>query len=107
MKAIRILFIFSTIFYLLDEVITAPTATGDIKEITRNVYAFSDFQGFPLNSMFIVTSQGVIAIEPFNSAHSRKLIAAIRTITNEPIKYLLISHNHYDHAAGGKVTKLI
>ena len=88
---------------MVNLVISAPVNDNGIKQVGKNVYAFKNNQGFVINSMFIVTSKGVIAIEPYNSLHARKFIKAIRTVTQQPIKYLLISHNHYDHARGGKV----
>jgi glyoxylase-like metal-dependent hydrolase (beta-lactamase superfamily II) len=59
-------------------------------------------------SMFIVTSDGVIATDPI--AYGRPTggadyVAEIRKVTNQPIKYLVYSHHHYDHIAGGKAFK--
>ncbi len=54
-------------------------------------------------SMFVVTMDGVIAIEPVNSNHSKGMLKAIREVTDQPIRYLLISHNHWDHANGGQI----
>jgi len=59
-------------------------------------------------SMFIVTSDGVIATDPI--AYGRPTggadyVAEIRKVTNQPIKYLIYSHHHYDHIAGGKAFK--
>ena len=84
-----------------------PAPTSFTTEITKDVYTFT--VAIPnlatFNTMFIITKQGVIVIEPFNTNHSRQALAAIREITNQPIKFLLISHNHWDHAGGGKVFK--
>jgi len=59
-------------------------------------------------SMFIVTPDGVIATDPV--AYGRPTggadyVAEIRKVTNQPIKYLIYSHHHYDHIAGGKAFK--
>ncbi len=54
-------------------------------------------------SMFVVTDEGVIAIEPVSSTHSKGLLKAIRSVTKKPIRYLLHSHNHWDHSKGGQV----
>ncbi len=69
-------------------------------KISESVYVYD--AGMYL-SMFVVTKDGVIAIEPVNSKHSKGLLAAIRSVTDQPIRYLLISHNHWDHANGGKI----
>jgi glyoxylase-like metal-dependent hydrolase (beta-lactamase superfamily II) len=59
-------------------------------------------------SMFIVTNDGVIATDPI--AYGRPTggadyVAEIRKVTSQPIKYLIYSHHHYDHIAGGKAFK--
>lgn len=59
-------------------------------------------------SMFIVTDGGVIATDPI--AYGRPTggadyVAEIRKVTDKPIRYLIYSHHHYDHIAGGKAFK--
>jgi glyoxylase-like metal-dependent hydrolase (beta-lactamase superfamily II) len=59
-------------------------------------------------SVFIVTSDGVIATDPIAYARptgGADYVAEIRKVTNQPIKYLIYSHHHYDHIAGGKAFK--
>ncbi len=83
--------------------VTSQTLPDNVAKIDENVYSYSlDGEYF---SMFIVTTDGVIAIESINSMHAKGMIAAIRQITEKPIKYLLHSHNHWDHASGGQVFK--
>src|SRR3984893_15303592 len=70
---------------------------------TDNVYVFrySNHQ-----SMFVVTSQGVIATDPISYLRPAKpYIDAIRAVTDKPIKYVIYSHHHYDHIAGGQPFK--
>ncbi|MCY4132622.1 MAG: MBL fold metallo-hydrolase [Nitrospira sp.] len=78
---------------------TLPSHTARIGE---GVYSF----GNPANayfSMFVVTNEGVIAIESVNTNHAKDMVAAIKAVTDQPIRYLLHSHNHWDHASGGQV----
>jgi glyoxylase-like metal-dependent hydrolase (beta-lactamase superfamily II) len=72
-------------------------------EIADGVYSFTSATGYV--SMFIVTGEGVMVIEPVSSQHSTEMVQAISDITDEPIKYLFYSHNHWDHASGGQVFK--
>ena len=65
------------------------------------VYKFSPGNGY--SSMFVVTDDGVVAIEPVNTDHSKGLLKAIQSITDKPVRYLLHSHNHWDHSKGGQV----
>ncbi len=74
-------------------------------EGTDNVYTFR-YQGSL--AMFIVTSQGVIATDPIGYGRPEATVtylAEIRKITNQPIRYVIYSHHHFDHIAGGKPFK--
>ncbi len=72
---------------------------------TDGVYIFR-YQGH--QSMFIVTPDGVIATDPIGERRPQAVttyIAEIRKITQAPIKYVIYSHSHFDHIAGGKPFK--
>jgi glyoxylase-like metal-dependent hydrolase (beta-lactamase superfamily II) len=72
---------------------------------TENVYIFRNGNH---QSMFIVTKDGVIATDPIGYGRptgGQDYIAEIRKVTDKPIKYLIYSHHHYDHIAGGKAFK--
>jgi glyoxylase-like metal-dependent hydrolase (beta-lactamase superfamily II) len=59
-------------------------------------------------SIFIVTNDGVIATDPVGYGRptgGADYIAEIRKVTDKPIKYLIYSHHHYDHIAGGQAFK--
>src|SRR3954452_15453977 len=72
-------------------------------KVTDNVYIFR-YGGH--QSMFIVTPDGVIATDPISERRPAKpYIDAIEAVTNAPIKYVLYSHSHFDHIAGGKPFK--
>jgi glyoxylase-like metal-dependent hydrolase (beta-lactamase superfamily II) len=82
----------------------APQQTTKV-ELADGVYIFRNGNH---QSMFIVTPDGVIATDPI--AYGRPTggadyVAAIRRVTDKPIKYLIYSHHHYDHIAGGKAFK--
>ena len=72
-------------------------------KVTDNVYIFR-YGGH--QSMFIVTPEGVIATDPISERRPAKpYIDAIETVTKAPIKYVIYSHSHFDHIAGGKPFK--
>lgn len=79
----------------------AETPLEYTQEIAPGVYSFGGGNGY--HSMFLVTDDGVAVFETVNSAHGEKLIEAVSAVTDQPIKYALHSHNHWDHASGGKV----
>src|SRR4029077_5004007 len=72
---------------------------------TDNVYIFRNGNH---QSMFIVTKDGVIATDPIaygRPTGGQDYIAEIKKVTKKPIKFLIYSHHHYDHIAGGKPFK--
>jgi glyoxylase-like metal-dependent hydrolase (beta-lactamase superfamily II) len=74
-------------------------------EGTDNVYIFR-YQNH--QAMFVVTPAGVIVTDPISYGRpqaAKAYLDEIRKITQAPIKYLVYSHHHYDHIAGGKVFK--
>ena len=80
-----------------------PYATTKV-EGTDNVYIFRYANH---QSMFIVTKDGVIATDPISLRRpaAKAYIEEIQKITKAPIKYVIYSHAHYDHIAGGKPFK--
>ena len=59
-------------------------------------------------AMFVVTSDGVIVTDPVaygRPTGGKAYLNEIRKITDKPIRYVIYSHHHFDHIAGGKVFK--
>ena len=86
--------------------VPAPPLFSTTKvEGTDNVYIFR-YQGH--QAMFIVTPEGVIATDPIGRYRPQAVTAyldEIRKITGAPVRYVIYSHHHYDHIAGGKPFK--
>ena len=74
-------------------------------EGTDNVYIF---RAGGHQSMFVVTSAGVIATDPIGYGRPQMVqtyVDEIRKVTSQPIKWVIYSHHHFDHIAGGKPFK--
>lgn len=72
---------------------------------TDNVYIFRNGNH---QSMFVVTDEGVIATDPIaygRPTGGKDYLNEIRKVTDKPIKYVIYSHHHFDHIAGGKALK--
>ena len=82
----------------------AAQPTFATTKIADNVYMFR-YQGH--QAIFVVTPQGVIATDPIseNRPAAEAYLAEIRKITQAPIRYVVYSHSHADHIAGGKPFK--
>src|SRR3954469_17884164 len=87
----------------------APAARPQIETTkvdgTDNVYIFRNGGH---QSIFVVTKDGVIATDPvaYGRPNGRQqYVDEIKKVTDKPIKFLVYSHHHYDHIAGGKAFK--
>jgi glyoxylase-like metal-dependent hydrolase (beta-lactamase superfamily II) len=83
----------------------APAQSATKVDGTDNVYIWPNGNH---QAMFIVTKDGVIATDPVAYGRpqgGQQYVDAIKKITDKPIKYLIYSHVHFDHIAGGKAFK--
>jgi glyoxylase-like metal-dependent hydrolase (beta-lactamase superfamily II) len=86
---------------------TAPAAPPRFAttQVADNVYVF---RMIGHQAMFVVTPDGVIATDPVGFVDKKGgeiYLAEIRKITSAPVRYVVYSHHHYDHIAGGKPFK--
>jgi glyoxylase-like metal-dependent hydrolase (beta-lactamase superfamily II) len=54
-------------------------------------------------SAFMVTSAGIILVEPIGTEFASWLKPELARRFNVPVKYVIYSHSHWDHASGGAV----
>ena len=71
-------------------------------EVAPGVYVFGNYSA---RSLFVVTGDGVIATDPTNPGHAAAMRDAIATVTEEPVRWVVYSHQHWDHVLGGKIFK--
>jgi glyoxylase-like metal-dependent hydrolase (beta-lactamase superfamily II) len=81
-----------------------PSAQNPVREITKiagEVYRFRNNFHY---SVFAVTSAGVIATDPISAAAATWLKDELKKRwPDKPIKFVVYSHDHADHIAGGEV----
>jgi glyoxylase-like metal-dependent hydrolase (beta-lactamase superfamily II) len=80
-----------------------PVAEDAVREITNIAGDLYRFQNNNHYSVFLVTPDGIIATDPINAAAATWLKAELETRFAVPVKYVLYSHHHGDHASGGDV----
>ena len=54
-------------------------------------------------SAFMVTTEGIILVEPIGTEMAMWLKAELARRFNVPVRYVIYSHSHWDHASGGAV----
>jgi glyoxylase-like metal-dependent hydrolase (beta-lactamase superfamily II) len=74
--------------------------TRSITQITGDLYRGQNNNHF---TVFLVTDEGIILADPINPGFSAWLKSELDTRFDVPVKYVLYSHHHGDHASGGDV----
>ncbi len=72
--------------------------TRAITQITGDLYRFQNNAHY---SVFLVTSEGIIATDPINEDAAKWLKSELKRRFDKPVKYLVYSHDHGDHIGGG------
>jgi glyoxylase-like metal-dependent hydrolase (beta-lactamase superfamily II) len=76
---------------------------GELTRLAEDTYVF---RSIGHQSIFIVTPEGVIATDPIGQTNPRGpglYRAAIAAVTDQPVRYVVYSHDHQDHNEGGSV----
>ena len=79
-----------------------PAPQFDLTKVTDQVYSFRS--GIH-RAMIVATSDGVIVTDPINSMAAKNMMDEIRKVTDKPVKFVIYSHNHWDHIAGARIFK--
>jgi glyoxylase-like metal-dependent hydrolase (beta-lactamase superfamily II) len=90
----------------------APTSVDmPLKKVSEHVYyvegkpgVATDNEGFISNAGVVVTGDGVVVFDSLGTPSlANKLVQQIKTITDQPIKKVVVSHYHADHVYGLQV----
>lgn len=79
------------------------TPTPATLEIAPDVFMRDQGGRYGANQVFIVFDSFVVVFDPGRVPHARELVQEIRQRTDKPVRYVINSHFHPDHAAGAAV----
>ena len=68
----------------------------ECREITPGVYFLAGFG----NTTIILGSTGVAVVDPGLFANGPRVVDELRRVTDLPVRYVIYTHGHYDHAFG-------
>jgi len=92
----------------------AAVAGLQVSEVAKNTWIVQGAaalgtpgnRNFISNAGFIVTDDGVVVIDALGSpAMASELLAEIRRVTQQPLRYVIVTHYHADHIYGLQVFK--
>jgi glyoxylase-like metal-dependent hydrolase (beta-lactamase superfamily II) len=80
----------------------------DVQKVAAGVYALIRREPpglmFDANNVFIINEQDVIVVDAnFSLASTREVLAALRKLTDKPVKYVVNTHWHDDHITGNQI----
>lgn len=90
----------------------APTSVEmEVKKVSEHVYYVegipgiaTDNEGFISNAGFVVTGAGVVVFDALGTPSlAYKLLQKIKTVTDQPVLKVVVSHFHADHIYGLQV----
>lgn len=82
----------------LSQVVTGEEAV--FEELADGVYAFLG-KNNDANALAIVTDAGVVLVDTANNPpETRRLRDFIASVTDQPVRYVVVSQNHGDHTGG-------
>jgi glyoxylase-like metal-dependent hydrolase (beta-lactamase superfamily II) len=80
-----------------------PRSVSELAQVAPDAYMYR-YIGH--NALFVVTGEGVIATDPIGLSNPRSPMiykAAIESVTDQPVRYVVYGFDHQDHAAGGSI----
>jgi len=88
----------------------SPRPPWPVRRLAPNVYLVPGDTGRGsegrANAGFIVTSQGVVAVDAQGSpVDAERMLASIATVTKQPVRWVILTHHHPDHHFGTIVFK--
>jgi glyoxylase-like metal-dependent hydrolase (beta-lactamase superfamily II) len=72
----------------------------EITNVTGDLYRFREIRHI---GMFLVTADGIIVVDPTNPGLAAWLKEELDRRFGLPVRYVIYSHSHNDHASGGAV----
>src|SRR5262245_15611684 len=71
----------------------------DLVKITDDLYAIhNDY--VPGNSTALITNEGVILVDDKFEIDHDNILAQLKKVTSQPVKYVINTHHHGDHTGG-------
>jgi len=72
----------------------------DLYVLQNQANTIGDLIAYGGNATILLTDAGVLLIDSKSDREHDDLIAKLKTLTDKPVKYVILTHNHADHTGG-------
>jgi cyclase len=72
----------------------------DLYLIENQGLTTADIGPYGGNLVIYITNEGVLLVDSKNERIHSDVLAKIKSVTDQPVRYVVLTHNHGDHAAG-------
>ena len=87
----------------VNDVAAAPAELSDrAEDLGGGLYTFRSGER---RSFFLVSTEGVIVVDPLNAAAATAMREEITKLTDQPVKFVAYTNSFYDRSSGGKIFK--
>ena len=77
----------------------------DLYIVQNQANNMADLIAYGGNATVLVTDDGVLLVDSKSDREHDDLVTKIKSLTDKPIKYVVLTHNHADHSAGAPKLK--
>ena len=93
------------LFIQIADGMETPLATErSIEHIKGSIYsAHYPMNDSIYNSIFMLTEDGIVLVDPVSKGSARWLKEELKERFDQPVRYIIYSHFHFDHAPGAEV----
>jgi glyoxylase-like metal-dependent hydrolase (beta-lactamase superfamily II) len=72
----------------------------DVHLIENTGLTVADIGAYGGNITVLITTEGVLLVDSKNDKIHEDVLGKIKSLTTQPVRYVVLTHNHGDHAAG-------
>ena len=80
-----------------------PNDKNSLTQVKGNLYRWAGGPVGGYSGLVLITSEGALVIDGGRTCTARWVLNEIKTRFNVPVKYIVLSHAHFDHIAGTQV----
>jgi cyclase len=77
----------------------------DVYVVQNQANAGADLQFYGGNATILLSNDGVVLLDSKSEREHDDLVAKVKSLSDKPVKYVILTHNHGDHTGGAAALK--